>query len=363
MQRGPKSKSKISNHSHRRGLLYFGALKEMLMISFALGFIWCILGGPFSLLKVHSSPQDDDHPNQQFGPVLTIDYDQDQQSILVHSYPDSFEEIDLQQGEVVNQERVQGLCYLAKSSRNAVVAMLVRWVEGGKARGTVTVTRNDQFVLSEVLKSAGQTLAEVHISQDGHRVVFVSQEGVCIGWDLLTDDFTRWEFRLPYRVCANGLSPDGQNLLAVSLDGQAAIYDARTGEQKVALTKIPGCCRCVSWSDDGQRLAVADRNGGIFVFDVSKGEQIWESHLKFMCARSLSLSSKGTRLAVCGFDKEIRVWDLDSSLKHPRLIKGNSSLSMDFVFTANDTQLISGCLDGSIREWSLATNGLVRQIR
>ena len=239
----------------------------------------------------------------------------------------------------------------------------MRWVEGGKPRGMLTVTRNGQFVLSEVLQSSAQTLADVHVAQDGHRVMLVSLDGDCIGWDLLTDDYTRWEFRLPDPVSTNALSPDGENLLAVSLDGHASIYNARTGEQKVVLPSIPGSCRCTSWSEDGHRLAVADRNGGIFVFDVSKGEAIWDSQLKFMCARSLCLSAKGTRLAVCGFDNEIRIWDVDSSLKQPQLIKGNNSLSMYFVFTSNDTQLISGCLDGSIREWSLATNELVRQIR
>lgn len=363
MQCGFRSKHKISNHSHRRGLLYFGALKEMLIISLALGMIWSLLGGPSSFFKLHSSPQEGERPDQVYSPVLTIDYDQDQQSILVHAYPDSFEEIDLHGGEVVNQSRIQGLCSLSKSSRNSVVAMLVRWVETGKAQGTVTVTRDGQFVLSETLKSPGQSLAEVHVSSEGHRVILVSQEGDCIAWDLSADDFSRKEFRLPYRVCANGLTPDGQKLLAVSLDGQAAIYDARTGEIAVSLPKIPGCCRCVSWSDDGKRLAVADRNGGIFVLDVSNGEMLWENQLKFMCARSLSLSSKGNRLAVCGFDKDIRVWDLNSPQAEPQLIKGNTSLSMDFVFTSNDSRLISGCLDGSIREWSLEKNSLIRQIR
>lgn len=363
MQCGPRSKSKISKHSHRHGLLYFGALREMVIISLALGFISTILGSSHSFSMMHSSPRADQQSKQDFGAVLTIDHDHDRQSILVHSYPDSFEEIDLAHGKVVDQSRVQGLTSLAKSSQNSVMVMLIRWVEGGKARGTVSVTREGEFVLSESLKSPQQTLAEVHVSKDGHRVVMVSHEGDCVGWDLSADDYERWEFKLPHRVCANGLSPDGKQLLAVSFDGQAAIYDARSGEQKVEMPKIVGCCRCVSWSDDGQRVAAADRNGGLFVLDVADGTLVWENQLKFMCARSLSLSSQGNRLAVCGFDKEIRVWDVDSSDKSPQLIKGNTSLSMGFVFTANDSQLISGCLDGSIREWSLATNTLVRQIR
>jgi WD40 repeat protein len=136
-----------------------------------------------------------------------------------------------------------------------------------------------------------------------------------------------------------------------------------TGKITISFPLICDCCRRASWSGDGSRLAVGDRKGWLAMYDATNGQQLWQGQLEFLFAQSLSLSADGNLLAVGSFDKQIRIWDFSRSDGSPKIIGGNSSVVMGSVFTHKDTRLVTGCLDGTIREYNLVTNQIIRQIR
>ena len=101
----------------------------------------------------------------------------------------------------------------------------------------------------------------------------------------------------------------------------------------------------------------------IYIFDAETGKELWRTKSDLLFARALVLSFDGSFLVVAGFDKTIRIWDWSHAAGSPQFLVGSTGLIRDFVLTDSETKLVAGCVDGTIREWSLDTKALLRQIR
>ena len=347
----------------RNGILFIGAFREVLVVCLVVGLVLFALCEAKSVLQLHSSAQTGDSSDERTNPVLSLDFDEDQHSLLVHSWPEYFEEIHLDSQVVSKRVAPQGLTSVATSAKNSTTIMLTQWGQEGLLRHAAYILRQGEFVMSEEIDFGELSIANAYISDDGSVAMVISHEGACVGWELTQPKPTRWEYRLPHTAVTKRLSPDGRTLFVLSTGGVATIRDARTGEPQMTLPKIIGNSRGVVWSGDGRRLALSDPQGGLYVIDVASGKVVWKYQLDFLFGRSMSISKDGNLLAVSSFDKQIRLWDLSDSASQPHMLVGHESIITDMAFNSANTKLVSGSLDGSICEWSLATNQRIRQIR
>jgi len=347
----------------RGGLLYLGALREILVISVATGLVLFTLSNASSVFRWHPLSEDLHALNCNAHPVRGLDFDRDKQVLIVHSWPEEFEQIHLETGTVSKRRTPGNLVSAATSRTNSTRVMLSEWSDGRQMLHQVYIFHGDELVLSEALVFDINSSANARVSDDGTVVMVISHEGCVIGWDLATRELTRWEFQLDESAQTNSLSPDGNSLVISSDLGCSSIRDSRTGKKQITLPDFMGCSRTVGWSSDGRRLAVADQSGGLYVFEATSGNQIWQSKLDFMFARSIALSQRGNLLAVGGFDKQIHVWDLSQPTDPPATLTGEAGIVHNFAFMDSDTTLISGSHDGSIREWSLVKRELMRKLR
>ncbi len=80
---------------------------------------------------------------------------------------------------------------------------------------------------------------------------------------------------------------------------------------------------------------------------------------------SLAISHSRQYVAACSLDKLIRVWDLQVSDGAPTLIQtlsGHTDSIYSVCFNQNDTEIISGALDKTVRRWSFERPGHCLQV-
>ena len=352
-----------SNRTPRRGIICLGMLRELLVMGLVLTPIMIALCDARTLMKWHLSPQESDRTDEDRTPILSLDLDLDRQILVIQTYPDSYEELAINQGQVLKRMRQGGLISVTTSPHNSTTVYCTQGSESQGLYFTISVLRDGQAIINEEFEGPNVSPADAHISDDGNTVILINHSGDGIGWSISETNPTRWEFQLPQTAVASCLEPNGRRLFAVSNEGEASICDIQTGQVVVSFETIPDCGRSISWSATGNRLAVADRNGLIIVYDTITGQEIWKRSIPLMNQRGIKLSSDGSRMAVAISDRRIQIWDFSHPEEQFSFLEGNSGFVMDCLFVSNNTKLIAGCVDGTIREWSLASNELLRQIR
>lgn len=352
-----------SRDRSRIGMMYLGALREILVISLASGLVLIALSNAKTVLLWNSPAQDHGALNANAKPVLGLGFDDERNLLSVHSWPGEFEEIHLETGEISTRRSPHGLFSAAVSRRNSTRILLSQWVDDSEVHHELFVLRDSDVVVAEKLDLAAIADSDVRISADGSVAVVVQHEGLVIGWDLSASTPVRWEYHLCCAAPTNSLSSDGRRLLIVNDDGDATICDAQTGVRQIRLAGDLYNIRSAAWSRDGQRVAIGSQSGEVTVFETQTGERVWQIRLDFLFPRCVAFSDDGHLLGVGGFDKQIRVWDLSSPAQEPLVLKGDSSVVHNLVFACSDSRLYSGSNDGTIREWSLTDAKLIRQLR
>ncbi len=363
MLRSQKLLERRTNQFHRAGLLYLGALREVFVITLAVGLVTTSLWHANSLLNMHLSAQTSDTVNADVMPVMNLAVDQTHLTLFTHAMTGKLSQISLETGTLYSKPVPKDLVSVAMSSHASTIAMLEEWAEEGRVHHRVDVIREDQVVVSEELNLEPFTDASIYISRDGNIVMSFSSQGEGIGWDLTKSEPRRWTINVGSVSHMNGLSPDGQKLFVASKNGSPFICDAQSGEARIPLVELTRSCQCVTWSADGTRLSVGDMSGGVHVFDSSTGHRIWNEKIHLEFARSVAFSNDSEMLAVGGFDETIRIWNLSKTDQEPIRLKGQRGVIRSLVFTDSNDKLISGSFNGTIFEWSLANQTCIRKFQ
>jgi WD40 repeat protein len=361
--RAQKILERERNHGRRGGLLYLGALRELFVITFAVGLVMTSLWQASSLLDAHLSTQKSDSLDSDAWPVMNLAVDQEHLTLFTHAMTGKRSQISLETGTLTSRPVPKNVVAVAMSAKACTNAMLEEWAEDRRVHHRVNVIRNDQIVISEEMNFEEYSEVSVLISSDGNVVMCFSCQGAAIGWDLTESVPCRWTIDVGPINHRNWLSPDGRRLFVSSRKGPSFICDAKTGEARMSLDQIKGNCSCVSWSADGNRLSIGDLGGGVHVIDALTGQRIWHNKLDVEFARSVAFSDDGDKLAIGGFDEFIRVCDLSRPDQQPIQLKGQSGVIRSLVFTASNENLISGSFNGTIFEWSLANQTCVRKFQ
>ena len=363
MHRGRPRFLNGSHRATRSGLLYLGALREILVISLATGLVLVVLSNASSIFQWNSSSEDPHASNWNDHPVLGLDFDRDKQMLIVHSRQEEFEQIDLQTGVVSKRRAPQDLVSFAMSQSHSTCVMLSEWSDGNQLQHQVYIIHGDELLLSDPLVIEKNSSGDAHISADGRTAIIVSNDGDVVCWDLRRQKPFAGSFECLNRHRQTACLRMGIRSLLPPATALRQYVTFEPAQYERLLPCFVSCNRCVSWSSDGQRLAVGDQAGGLHVFETANGHQIWQGKVDFLFARSLALSDQGNLLVTGGFDKQIRIWDLSRRTDPPKILSGESGIVHNFVFTNSSTTLISGSHDGAIREWSLATGKMTRQLR
>lgn len=363
MHRGCGRRCGVSPRRTRSGILFLGALREILVISFATAIVLVAISNAKTVFRFNSLSQDPQTQASHSRPVLNFGLDRQTNSLVVHSWPGEFDDIQLETGKISTRHAPRFTVSAAVSEWNSTSIFVSQWADDSQVNHQVFILRDGELMVSEKLDLGYTVTGDVRISADGSVAVVVGHEGLVTGWDLKAPEPVRWEYHLCASAPTNSLSPDGRRMLVADFEGQAMICDVRTGEKLIKLPRFVQTNRTTAWSADGRRLAMGAPTGEVTVFDTTTGETFWNIKLDFLYPRCMAFSEQGNLLAVGGFDKQIRVWDLSHTSEPPVAMTGESSVVHNLVFAHADSVLISGSSDGTIREWSIPDKKIIRQLR
>jgi WD40 repeat protein len=340
-----------------------GPLREILLISLFAAIVLAVIFYANAIRWLETSAAESQAMASRQEPVQRLDYDSDRNSVLVQAWNGQFEEISLGDRGVVKKAMPPHFASFEASETNSTIVMQSLWAEQSQLYESVNIVRGDELLVTEEFLIEVHASADVRISRNGAIALFVRHEGVIVGWGLESTETTRWEYRLKFSPTTTSLSPDGNRLFVASREGTTFVCDSHTGEIQLSLPDIISCSRHATWSSDNRCIAVSNIYGMTLIFDAKTGEIVGQIKNELLFARVLKFSPDGRYLAVGGFDRTIRIWDWAQSDGKPQLLFGSSAQIGSFVFTESGSKLVAGCADGTIREWSLQTNEMTRQIR
>jgi len=349
--------------SVRDGFLPLGALSEITLICLAVAVVLiAILQGRMTQ-RIDSNLRQSQVESVYEQPILYIGHDSDQQTLIVHHWPDDLEEIKLETSERIRRRKPQQLISLSASATSSTIAYLTERARDGQLQHEVYVMQGPQLLLFDELKFEAGVSGTVRVCHDGSIVIVVTQNGIVHGWDLTSREPIHWTYHLRIRPSLSLLSPDGKSLFVAVEKGNLEIREARTGSLIRTFPAQQDSSRSGAWSVDNRRIVVGDQKGTVSVIDIESGERIWHHQVDALFARSLALSSDGQQLAIGTFDKVVRIWNVSQPEAEPIELHGESSTPHNILFLDSDSKLICGGQDGSIREWDIASREILRKLR
>jgi WD40 repeat protein len=212
----------------------------------------------------------------------------------------------------------------------------------------------------------------VAFSPDGARLVTTSADGTVRQWDAATGR----EVEAPYdrhsgEVVAAAYSPDGQWVASAGTDRTVRVWRA-VGRQDVAvLHGHTGAVTGVAFAPDGRRLAspsyyrpgFASGDDTVRVWEVDPRATlpVLRGHTSYVYP--VAFSPDGRWIASGGWDKkdQVRLWDAATgepaaTLPHPDIV-------CCLAYSPDGASLVSGCDDGRLRRWDVATARVRKEIQ
>ncbi|MDB5334670.1 MAG: hypothetical protein JWN70_289 [Planctomycetaceae bacterium] len=218
-------------------------------------------------------------------------------------------------------------------------------------------------VQSPVLNCGDSFDIAADVSADGAVALFVLRKGLVYGWFIGESGVEEFAYSLPTssdlaRACLNR---EGSRLFVAREDGTAGIHDVLTGAGQEFKLTLRAPCTSAVWSADGRSILVATKDGCVSLIDAVTGATQWERALAIehiglsYWADSIAISRDGKHVAAASsHSKTFDVWDLDSD-QPPYPLAGHEGVIRSLEFGHDNQTLYSGSLDGTVREWSLAS--------
>jgi WD40 repeat protein len=214
---------------------------------------------------------------------------------------------------------------MATSHPSAKVCLVRRWAGilvsaaaalGGSMSASASAVTADPLLTyqaSITLEGRHQPVGPGAFSQDGARLITVTEDGSLRVWDSATGERLPAEIETSRLLASASFGPDGARILTISVDGTIHIEGGHSGRRFVRLAGHEGGVGSVSFSEVGARLATTGRDGMARVWDMRTGRApLAQLRLAATSAASLSFSADGERMVSVGPDGSVVLRDARS---------------------------------------------------
>ncbi|KAA1471984.1 WD40 repeat-like protein, partial [Dentipellis sp. KUC8613] len=156
-------------------------------------------------------------------------------------------------------------------------------------------------------------------------------------------------------------SPDGKQLVSVSADRTVIVWDAETGGHLKTSDQQSHDLLAVSFFPDSQTIAVGRSDGAILIGKAPALDSFehLEGHPRSISA--ICISHSGLFLVSGSLDFTCKLWDLRKKLCTRTFKHSNSVFGV--AVSPDDKVLATGCVNGTITLWSLASGFTVRILK
>ena len=211
------------------------------------------------------------------------------------------------------------------------------------------------------IKHSGD-LRQFNFSADGKKVITCSTDAIVHIWDLGSPMATSLSYKLQGSVYGLSHIKEKQNsdglFVAATNEGELSLMNAKTKDilyRKSVGIKEQGQITSLSVSPDGKLIALCTKfnvrlfdrkTGNEIVLDNKNGHNGW--------VRNVCFSHDGKTLASVGDDGYIILWDIVNKRIHKK-IRGHSQGVYCVDFSKNDSIIVTGSEDCTIRQWRVST--------
>ncbi|MHC4550542.1 MAG: protein kinase domain-containing protein [Planctomycetota bacterium] len=184
-------------------------------------------------------------------------------------------------------------------------------------------------------------------------------------------------------LCA-AYSPDGTRIASGAWDGEVILWNAADGKILKRLRDRHHWIGALSFDREGRRILTAVGNqtlsrpkirGWAKVWDLDTGRVVltleepgaWIFAVAYSPDETRIATGSGVRLPLVGPQPErasIKVWDVSSGkARVEHVLDRHEDIVRSLAFSRDGRHLLSGSLDGTVREWEVATGKEVRTLR
>ncbi|KAF8838109.1 WD40 repeat-like protein [Paxillus ammoniavirescens] len=208
---------------------------------------------------------------------------------------------------------------------------------------------------------------------DGERVISGSEDGSVRTWRAQDGRGVGKVMNQGGWVFAVAISSDGQWIATAGEDAKIIIWNARTQEKVVEWEGHSSSVWTLGFSVDSARLVSGSRDGSVVVWSTTTGERLvgpLTGHTGWVfCA---SFSPQGDEIASCD-SRDVRIWNSHSpkAVRDRHFPRGQPFFgelvippvkvkAISLAWTPNGL-LITGCYDGSIKQFDSSTGSLLAE--
>ncbi|WP_285478811.1 P-loop NTPase fold protein [Amycolatopsis sp. NBRC 101858] len=199
--------------------------------------------------------------------------------------------------------------------------------------------------IGEPITADSRWVLAVAVTPDGRNIVSGGGDGVVRLWDVETGRLIEEVPSHTSLIWAVRVSSDGMRVISGGDDGTVSAWNLRSGE--VTTTRTEGSVRAV----------IADESGVIWsgtdgIIRLSGQRAALTGHVGWV--QALALTPEETELVSGGSDGTIRRWDLRTGLAIGEPMLGHDGTVFTVAVTPDGKRIVSGGSDGTVRYWDLA---------